>query len=154
MTAEQLTKKKIYALKLAVAYAYAVKHHLRDENGLHYQDYDDVLPDTLKHEGAFGSSGSGTPPMYASYSTYDSKVTRRKSKDSESHDAESGPSSPIGAGQSRHGSRGRTRGHNFHSKSVTLTEAGQHTPLLADDHHTVDLQPSPYAEKLALLPLA
>lgn len=152
LTPEQLTKRKIYALKLAVAYAYAVKHHLRDENGIHYEDYDDVLPASLKRDGVFGSSAYNSPSMYASYNTYDSKVMRRKSKDSSSTNIETGPSSPIGAGQSRQGARDCTRGHNFHSNNVTSTEAGQHTPLLAEDHHTIELHRSPYEEKLALLP--
>lgn len=145
-------------MKLAVAYAYSVKHHLRDENGLDYSDYDGVLPASFRHydvfESAFDGGSRGPSSMYASYNTVDSKVNRRRSKDSESNGEAAGANSPTSAGQSRHGSCGPTRGPYFHSDSVTTTAAGAQTPLLAGDHHAVQFPSSPYDNKLPLLPLA
>ncbi len=44
MTPERLRKLKIDAIKLCVAFAYGVKHRLRNEHGFNYEDYNGVLP--------------------------------------------------------------------------------------------------------------
>ncbi|KAJ1568480.1 hypothetical protein HK096_006356 [Nowakowskiella sp. JEL0078] len=36
--------RKVIALKHCIAFAYAVKHHLRSEYGIHYPDYHNILP--------------------------------------------------------------------------------------------------------------
>lgn len=43
-TAGQLRKQKQDLIKLCLAYAFAVKHYLRGEDGLNWDDYHDVLP--------------------------------------------------------------------------------------------------------------
>jgi len=44
LSAANLKEQKIRTLKLLLSYAYAVKHHLRGEDGTQWPDYKDVLP--------------------------------------------------------------------------------------------------------------
>ncbi|KZT66694.1 hypothetical protein DAEQUDRAFT_767784 [Daedalea quercina L-15889] len=44
LTATQLRRRKVDALKLCVTFAYATKHYLRGEDGLDWDDYVGVLP--------------------------------------------------------------------------------------------------------------
>ena len=44
LSAHALRRRKIDALRLALSFAYALKHYLRGEDGTHWDDYADVLP--------------------------------------------------------------------------------------------------------------
>jgi ion channel-forming bestrophin family protein len=44
LTPDNLKLQKVRALKLLLSYAYAVKHHLRGEEGTDWPDYEGVLP--------------------------------------------------------------------------------------------------------------
>lgn len=44
LNSAQLRRRKVDAVKLAVAFAYATKHYLRGEDGLEWEDYVGVLP--------------------------------------------------------------------------------------------------------------
>jgi len=45
-----LRRRKIDALRLALSFAYALKHYLRGEDGTHWEDYADVLPASILGE--------------------------------------------------------------------------------------------------------
>ncbi|KAF8328805.1 Bestrophin, RFP-TM, chloride channel-domain-containing protein [Cantharellus anzutake] len=66
LTKDSLRELKIRALRLIVAFLYATKHHLRDEPGIDYEDYQGLFPDgfstylqTSIVTGSQGSSPSG-----------------------------------------------------------------------------------------------
>ncbi|KAF8479956.1 Bestrophin/UPF0187 [Gautieria morchelliformis] len=44
LSSEKLTLEKVRTIRLLLSYAYAVKHHLRGEDGIAHKDYDDVFP--------------------------------------------------------------------------------------------------------------
>ncbi|KAF8061518.1 Bestrophin, RFP-TM, chloride channel-domain-containing protein [Lyophyllum atratum] len=89
ITANQLRRRKIEALKLCVAFAFAVKHYLRGEDGVHYDDFHGVLPPSFArydesgfhiHRNSASASGS-----YAA-----------TGNDSVDREADSGRSTPEG----------------------------------------------------------
>ncbi len=50
ITPLQLHRRKTNALRLVLSFAYAVKHYLREEDGLDWDDYDGVLPASFMRE--------------------------------------------------------------------------------------------------------
>ncbi|KAJ7738477.1 Bestrophin, RFP-TM, chloride channel-domain-containing protein [Mycena maculata] len=44
LTEQQLRRKKIEVLRLSLSFVFAVKHYLRGEDGMHWEDYRGVLP--------------------------------------------------------------------------------------------------------------
>ncbi|TCD62258.1 hypothetical protein EIP91_007135 [Steccherinum ochraceum] len=47
LSAKQLRRRKVDALKLCVSFAFATKHYLRGEDGLDWADYDGILPQAV-----------------------------------------------------------------------------------------------------------
>ncbi|KIO20221.1 hypothetical protein M407DRAFT_81841 [Tulasnella calospora MUT 4182] len=47
LTTAQLTAMKIRAIKLLLSFVYSVMHHLRNEPGTEYEDYEGVLPEAM-----------------------------------------------------------------------------------------------------------
>jgi len=68
LTASALKAQKVQALRLLLSYAFAVKHHLRGEDGTEWDDYRGVLPagfskdnlgyDRINRNGGYSSSSS------------------------------------------------------------------------------------------------
>ena len=58
----ELRKRKIDALKLALSFAFATKHYLRGEDGVHWDDYTDLPTSFGRYDEQ--SSGTMTPPSY------------------------------------------------------------------------------------------
>jgi ion channel-forming bestrophin family protein len=86
----QLHRRKTDALKLIIAYVYSVKHYLREEDGLEWEDYVGVIPESFsrtysrqsrrssvsigynavsKRGPSVGNSGSASPERSRSAST-------------------------------------------------------------------------------------
>lgn len=124
LTASQLKRKKIKVIKLCLSFAYAAKHHLRDEAGLEYEDYMDVLPPSFARFDEVGFDRTYTPPdqSYSSINTIDANSNKNMK-----------------------------RSHiRIQDSSATLPEST--TPLLHDNHRSVEFRA--YAEKKTLpLPL-
>lgn len=126
MTPERLRKLKIDAVKLCVAFAYGVKHRLRNEHGFNFDDYIGVLPRSLRRYDEYGYGTSSSPSGYSSYQgTPAETISKRRSDFNGNHDANMAE-------------RGET-GHGLHiqSDSVTLSNDPQ-APLLSDSHQTVE----------------
>lgn len=47
LSAKELRRKKVQLIKLCVCYAFSVKHYLRGEDGLEWEDYIGILPPTV-----------------------------------------------------------------------------------------------------------
>lgn len=122
----QLRQKKIEALKLALSFAYAVKHHLRDEPGIEYDDYKGVLPAWFARFDEIGfDTTSSSPYSPADHLAPADADLKRKQFD---------------------------HGLTINESSVTICQAGPNTPLLGDSHRTIEFHP--YSEKTSIpLPL-
>ncbi|KAF8267849.1 Bestrophin, RFP-TM, chloride channel-domain-containing protein [Lactarius quietus] len=60
ITPLQLRRRKTDALKLILSFVYAVKHYLREEDGLDWEDYVGVLPASFKREQSRRQSRRGS----------------------------------------------------------------------------------------------
>lgn len=76
LTRAQLHKRKEETLKLCLSFAFAVKHYLRGEDGVHWEDYSGVLPSIFDRFDETGeievvhSNGTRTmPSMSASFAS-------------------------------------------------------------------------------------
>ena len=65
-TADQLRKQKQDVIKLCLGYAFAVKHYLRGEDGLDWDDYLDVFPTSLLKLGPNDGTTSENPSLGSS----------------------------------------------------------------------------------------
>ncbi|OJA10404.1 hypothetical protein AZE42_03537 [Rhizopogon vesiculosus] len=133
LTTAQLRRQKIEILQYCIAFAYAVKHYLREEGGLDYEDYADVLPASFTRADDLGYStrqGTPSPTSYAATASPALDGTNNK------HDA-------------------TKRIRRKRSKKAPLAHAtvsGATTPLLSDSHQTIEFHP--YADRMSMpLPL-
>ncbi|KIK95303.1 hypothetical protein PAXRUDRAFT_33055 [Paxillus rubicundulus Ve08.2h10] len=120
LTHAELKCQKIETLQLCVAFAYAVKHYLRGEDGSDYGDLAGVLPPHFARNDDFGyttAHGRASPTSYA---------------------ATSNPTSDNGTG-SRGASMDATKRirRKRSKKNINPHLAGSTTPLLGDSHQTV-----------------
>jgi len=122
ITPEQLRRRKIEAIRLALSFAFSVKHYLREEDGLNHDDYMGVLPPSIAHYDETGYSAnihSGT----VSYTAVGENV-KRNSQDG----IRSGRASPDATKRVR-------------PKRSKPPVSGSSTPLLWTTHSTVDFNP-------------
>lgn len=119
ITAAQLRRRKIECLKLCLSFAFATKHYLRGEDGVHWDDYTDVLPHSLAKFG----DGTLTPktPASASYAATGNNPRADSLDDHERF-------GPVSADATK-----RVR-----VKRSKTNISGATTPLLRDGHRTVD----------------
>jgi ion channel-forming bestrophin family protein len=87
ITPLQLRRRKVDALKLILSFVYSVKHYLREEDGLEWDDYVGVIPESFSR-------------------TYSRRQSRRSSISAgynalSEHDSSLGNSRPESPGQSR-----------------------------------------------------
>jgi putative membrane protein len=138
VTPSQLRHRKIEALRLCLSFAFSVKHYLRGEDGVNYEDYNGVLPPSFARfdEVGYNTQRTNATGSYA--------ATRNNSL----------PSS-LDGDQSGRGSPDVTKGDA--SKRIRVKRSkpqlsGQTTPLLAGTHRTVEFHP--FADEASLpLPL-
>lgn len=139
ITATQLHKRKVDALRLALSFAFAVKHYLRGEDGVHWDDYQGVLPASFARYDETGYNNQHTAPP-GSYSAtqqgstaVDGTLTGRSS-----------PETPV---ITKPDATKRVR-----SKRSKQQLSGQATPLLSGTYRTVEFHP--FADQASLpLPL-
>jgi putative membrane protein len=143
LTAAQLRRRKIEAIKLAVSFAFATKHYLREEDGIYFEDYADVLPASFARfdETGYNTQRTTTPTSYA--------ATRDNSKtpSAEGTRSRSGRTSPAPDRTPDATKRVRPK-----RRKPNASFAGLNSPLLGDTHRTVEFHP--FADHLTLpLPL-
>ncbi|EGN95980.1 hypothetical protein SERLA73DRAFT_170419 [Serpula lacrymans var. lacrymans S7.3] len=131
LTASQLHRQKVEALRYCLAFAYAVKHYLRGEDGIHHDDYTGILPPSFARFDEVGYNTQHSSPTVA-YSATKHAVTGQNG-------STSGPESPDATKRVR-------------PKRSKKNLSGQNTPLLSKSHQTVEFHP--YADRLSFpLPL-
>ncbi|KAJ7343674.1 Bestrophin, RFP-TM, chloride channel-domain-containing protein [Mycena albidolilacea] len=66
MTEQQLTRKKIEILRLCLSFVFAVKHYLRGEDGMNWEDYRGVIPTSFIRPDEMGfNTNTSSPGSYA-----------------------------------------------------------------------------------------
>ncbi|EJD01266.1 UPF0187-domain-containing protein [Fomitiporia mediterranea MF3/22] len=154
MTSSQLRRKKIEALQLAMAFAYAVKHRLRGEFGFDYDDYRGILPRSIVQYEINGISTAASSPAsgnghesYQATGSLTPKMKKRRESDSTKSDDDASPKDTKPS-PSRNNSQ---QSHmHFHSASVTLDSQSATTPLLSGTHRTVQFHAYPTVLKTPL----
>jgi putative membrane protein len=128
VTASQLRRRKIEALKLALSFAFATKHYLRGEDGIAWDDYSDVLPASVARfdEVGYNVQTTVTPVSYS--------ATRESSK-APSRDGEgrSGRASPAEVRAPADATK-RVRA----KRSKPTVSAGPNAPLIVKAHQSVE----------------
>lgn len=133
LTSMEVRRRKVEALQFCVAFAYAVKHYLRAEDGTDYDDLAEVLPPRFAR---FDEVGYNTSRGHVS--------TSYAAVDNDDEDSES-------AGQRSPDATKRVR-RKRSKKALDGRIPGSATPLLGNSHQTIEFHP--YAERLTTpLPL-
>lgn len=142
MTKPELHKQKVEALHLALAFAFAVKHYLRGEDGIDYLDYDNILPASFAR---YDETGYNILKPGQSIDPYESTLNPEHS-----HSLNGSGVSPSGSVHERLDATKRVRPKR--SKQKLQVEPSATTPLLSGNHRIVEFHP--YAVETSLpLPL-
>jgi len=137
-----LHEQKVEALHLALAFAYAVKHYLRGEDGIDYPDYDGILPASFAR---YDETGYNTSNRGQSIGPYEGTSSPKDSISSGGEGSSSSESVPE-----RMNATKRVRPKR--SKQKLQAEPSVNTPLLSGNHRIVEFHP--YAVQASLpLPL-
>jgi ion channel-forming bestrophin family protein len=123
-----LRKKKIEALRLCLSFAFSVKHYLRGEDGVNWEDYHGVLPASFAHfdEICFNIQRTDATKSYAA--TRNSSTSQRDGDPSLS-----GRTTPDGT---KPDATKRVR-----VKRSKQQIFGPTTPLLGGTHHSMEFHP-------------
>ena len=144
LTAAQLRRRKVDAVKLAVAFAYATKHYLRGEDGLDWEDYVGVLPASTIQLVRYGvpTRRASTAMSYA--------ATARSSPGGFRTPDETGSPYNLGGGDAEVRSPSadatkRIRVKRSKDKLKQPSTKTSRTPLLSERalHQTIDFHPHP-----------
>ena len=163
LTAKQLRRKKVEAMKLCVSFAYATKHYLRGEDGLDWADYAGILPQSVIRLAQSGTmSSSRRTSEFTSYnataktstlpSEFPSTLTSRAgtpkmtgTPEDTSGDEATGDNETI---QGRHATMDATKRVRVKRSKDGMKTPGVRsakTPLLSTAalHQTIDFHPEP-----------
>jgi len=146
LTSKELRRKKVQAMKLCVCFAFAVKHYLRGEDGLEWEDYMGILPPSVvKLAQSVPSSRKNS--VWASYSATE-QTSRADSLANSDDDHERETDSPTQMSSSVEGSKfdatKRIRVKRSKDQLKLPGVKSPKTPLLANAlHSTIDFHPTP-----------
>lgn len=130
VTAPQLRRRKIEALRLCLSFVFAVKHYLRGEDGVNWEDFHGVLPPSFARYDETGYNTQHTTITGSYSATRNSSLSGRTTPDGTKPDATK-----------------RVR-----AKRSKQQLSGPAAPLLGGTHRTVEFHP--YADEASLpLPL-
>ncbi|THG97184.1 hypothetical protein EW026_g4768 [Hermanssonia centrifuga] len=143
LTAKELRRQKVQAMKLCVCFTFAVKHYLRGEDGLDWDDYIGILPPSVtrlaRPSTSRRSSGWTSYAATAKTSGTDSGTASRDEQDVEDTTSESGP-------EIRRENADATKRIRVKRSKDRLKQGGvrnSRTPLLSALHQTIDFNPNP-----------
>ncbi|KAI0831798.1 UPF0187-domain-containing protein [Trametes gibbosa] len=161
LTPAQLRRRKVDAIKLSLAFAYATKHYLRGEDGLDWEDYAGILPASAARlaRGMYAPANkdyrySRTPGGYSGYAATD-YTSRRDSGDGSPHTGASTPGVGSGTGIELDVERAQTRATEADAtKRIRVKRSKDRlkapgrtatTPLMSSLQHTIDFSTDPDA---------
>ncbi|CDO69047.1 hypothetical protein BN946_scf184834.g54 [Trametes cinnabarina] len=168
LTPTQLRRRKVDAIKLCLCFAYAVKHYLRGEDGLEWEDYAGILPPSTARlaQGLYAPSNkdyrysSGTvvtksPSMYASYAATEHTTRQHSGVASPLTAGGTPPGEAAGTGVEIDIERGRARSRSADAtkrirvkrSKDKLKQPGKTatTPLISSLQQTIDFHTNPDA---------
>ncbi|KAJ6513874.1 Bestrophin, RFP-TM, chloride channel-domain-containing protein [Mycena vitilis] len=137
LTESQLRRRKVELLHLCLSFVFAVKHYLRGEDGMHWDDYRGVLPRSFirPDETGYNTQRTTTPSSYA--------ATRNNSL------ADLSATDTITKSDATKRVRPKRSKQTIRNSTTTSST----TPLLAGTHRTVEFHP--FADEASMpLPLA
>ena len=139
LTANELRRKKVQAMKLCICYAYAVKHYLRGEDGLDWDDYTGILPSSVARLAQ--PSNSKRTSAWTSYAA----TERTSREDSAAASGDEGEvTSPVPSGaEVRIDATKRIRVKRSKDKMKQAGVRSSKTPLLSGLHQTIDFNSDP-----------
>ncbi|KAH9890712.1 UPF0187-domain-containing protein [Cubamyces lactineus] len=160
LTPTQLRRRKVDAIKLCLCFAYAVKHYLRGEDGLEWEDYAGILPASTARlaQGLHAPSTkdyrySKSPSAYASYAA--TEYTTRRNSGAASPTGGSTPGEGTASGLEADIERGRARSRSADAtkrirvkrSKDRLKQPGKtaSTPLISSLQQTIDFSTDPDA---------
>ncbi|KAJ7470563.1 Bestrophin, RFP-TM, chloride channel-domain-containing protein, partial [Mycena latifolia] len=136
ITEQQLRRRKIEVLRLCLSFVFSVKHYLRGEDGMHWDDYRGVLPASFARADEIGYNTQRTTASGSYAATGNNSI------------AELNASSTDTLNKSDATKRVRPK----RSKRQIQTQNSK-TPLLSGTHRTVEFHP--FADEASMpLPLA
>lgn len=143
MSPAQLHRYKIDALLLILSFVLAVKHYLRGEDGVDYQDYQDVFPPSFSR---FYESVSNTSRVNGKQrgTPYDSTTPCG------SRDHSAAPSYRISLDASTHSMPNASKRVKVKRSKRNLVEPNANTHLLARNYRAVEFQLPPVEPCLPL----
>ena len=142
LSAAQLRRRKVDAVKLAVAFAYATKHYLRGEDGLEWEDYIGVLPGSTVQLVRYGV------PTRRGSTTMSYAATARSSPGELRTPDDAGSQFNFGDAEVRSPSADATKRIRVKRSKDKLKQPStktSRTPLLSERalHQTIDFHPHP-----------
>ncbi|OJT04072.1 UPF0187 protein [Trametes pubescens] len=158
LTPTQLRRRKVEAIKLCLAFAYATKHYLRGEDGLDWEDYAGILPASAARlaRGGYvpankdyryrdGGALTKSPSAYASYAATD--FTSRRGSGENTGASTPGLEVDVERGRVRDTSADATKRIRVKRSKDRLKAAGKTaaTPLMSSLQHTIDFSTDPDA---------
>lgn len=136
LTAKQLRRKKVEALKLCICFAFACKHYLRGEDGLDWVDYTGLIPASLMRIAKQGPASRKTS-AWNSYSAT-AQTSRTESR------ADSGDEGSSGDIEIRRDATKRIRVKRSKDNLKQPGAKSPTTPLLHSAlHQTIDFNSDP-----------
>ncbi|KAI0350112.1 UPF0187-domain-containing protein [Trametes cingulata] len=164
LSPSQLRRRKVDAIKLCLCFAYAVKHYLRGEDGLDWEDYAGILPASTARlaQGLYAPPTKDyrytkSPSGYASYAATEF-TTRRNSGDASPKTGASTPGAvasgagtaievDIERGRARSRSADATKRIRVKRSKDRLKQPGKtaSTPLMSSLQQTIDFSTDPDA---------
>ncbi|OCH95244.1 hypothetical protein OBBRIDRAFT_884074 [Obba rivulosa] len=136
LNAEELRRKKVNVLKLCICYAYAVKHYVRGEDGLDYEDYAGILPaSTARLVQKSARKTSACVSYSATAHTTRSQSRSGTPDESPDNSREQSPAVSIDATK-------RIRPKRSKDKLKLPGAKSSKTPLLNNLHQTIDFNSS------------
>ncbi|CAL1703767.1 unnamed protein product [Somion occarium] len=138
LSATQLRRKKVEALKLGICFAFACKHYLRGEDGLDWVDYTGLIPASLMRLAAQGPASRKTS-TWTSYSA--TAQTSRSNSRAESGDEVEGSSADAEIRRADATKRIRVKRSKDRLKQPGVKSPTM--PLLSSLHQTIDFNTDP-----------
>ncbi|KAG8848867.1 hypothetical protein FRB96_000999 [Tulasnella sp. 330] len=124
MAEDRMTAEKIRVMKLILSFMFAVVHYLRNEPGIDWKDFEGVLPDDFKHKAIELGTGDA-PQLLNRYATHAAIDRGRLGHKPTTH---------------RHGASFQKRKKGSATEGHEEIEPSATTPLLGDDHTTVEFR--------------
>lgn len=147
LSAAQIRRKKVQALKLCVVFAYAVKHYLRGEDGLEWEDYVGILPSTVVRLAEPTTSKRNSAwTSYAATARTSREDSAANSGDEGESTGQSGGSQVLEPALQRRDATDATKRIRVKRSKDKLKQPGvrsPRTPLLSGLHRTIDFNSDP-----------